>query len=323
MTTVPGIDVSYWQSEVDWPSVRASGQRFAFLKAMEGLSFTDPTFEDNWYGAKTVDLLRGAYSFFHPNQDPKQQADRFIQTMRNLNDGGELPCSIDLEVTDGISNQKILAGVKIWLDEVEQALGRKAMIYSGLSFLETSLTEAAGSPPAWTQEHALWLGWFPGHYIPGMSPLMPRGWSTWTFWQYSGKGRVGGIGVSVDQDLFNGTVEELYRFAGLQAPSPTLKTYVVVAGDSFQSIAGKYGVSVAELVGSNPQLLRIGERLTIPGQVRDPVPPPEPPQTYTVQAGDTLYAIANEFGTTISALVARNKISDPNAIQVGQVLVIG
>jgi LysM repeat protein len=45
--------------------------------------------------------------------------------------------------------------------------------------------------------------------------------------------------------------------------------------------------------------------------------------SYTVQPGDTLAAIAQRFGTTVSALAAENDIADPNLIFAGQVLVIG
>lgn len=51
-------------------------------------------------------------------------------------------------------------------------------------------------------------------------------------------------------------------------------------------------------------------------------PPPPPQQTYTVQQGDTLAAIAQQFGTTVQALQTANGIEDPNEILIGQVLVI-
>nr|MBA2633373.1 LysM peptidoglycan-binding domain-containing protein [Chloroflexota bacterium] len=41
-----------------------------------------------------------------------------------------------------------------------------------------------------------------------------------------------------------------------------------------------------------------------------------------VQAGDTLAAIAQRFGTTVEALQAANGIEDPDEIVIGQVLVI-
>ncbi len=54
---------------------------------------------------------------------------------------------------------------------------------------------------------------------------------------------------------------------------------------------------------------------------RTPTPAPAP-QTYTVQAGDTLAAVAVRFGTSVEALQAANGIDDTDVILVGQVLVI-
>ncbi|MFN2128343.1 MAG: LysM peptidoglycan-binding domain-containing protein, partial [Anaerolineales bacterium] len=43
---------------------------------------------------------------------------------------------------------------------------------------------------------------------------------------------------------------------------------------------------------------------------------------YTVKRGDTLYSIANYFGTTVNRLVNMNGIKNPRVIYVGQVLQI-
>jgi LysM repeat protein len=50
--------------------------------------------------------------------------------------------------------------------------------------------------------------------------------------------------------------------------------------------------------------------------------PPGTKLTYTVQAGDTLGGIAAKFNSTIEAIIKENKITDPNALFVGQQLVI-
>ena len=79
----------------------------------------------------------------------------------------------------------------------------------------------------------------------GNNADLPKGWFEWTFWQYSDKGQINGINASVDLNVFNGTLEELYKFAGAKIDTEepqTPKKHTVVAGDSFESIANQYGV---------------------------------------------------------------------------------
>lgn len=135
-------------------------------------------------------------------------------------------------------------------------------------------------------------------------------------------------------NVFNGTLEELYQFAGAKPVLSDSKPakHKVAAGDSFESIANKYGVTVRELVGANPQLLKTGDTLTIPVAVAIPSEGgssspgagggSSSPRTHTVKSGDTLYAIAVKYGTTVAAIASANSISNVNNISVGQVLVI-
>ncbi len=335
MATVPGIDVSYWDSGIDWPKVRATGQRFMFTKATEGDFYADPTFAANWSGAKAAGLLRGAYHFFRCNVDPNKQAKKFIDYVKTVKDNGELPPVLDLESHDGQPKDKIISRAKAWLDEVEKAFGRKPIIYSGQYFLQDYFSEAGGGPPKWAKDYPLWLAQYPNTYADGQQPFLPRGWFKWTFWQYSEKGRVNGINASVDLNVFNGTLEELYKFAGAEIitePPAEEKKHTVRAGDSFESIAIKYGVTVRELVSANPQLLKSGDSLTIPVAVAIPSESegssggaggvPSSQRTHTVKSGDTLYAIAIRYGTTVAAIASLNNIANPNQIKVGQVLKI-
>jgi murein DD-endopeptidase MepM/ murein hydrolase activator NlpD len=61
----------------------------------------------------------------------------------------------------------------------------------------------------------------------------------------------------------------------------------------------------------------------VPGRAlaQDPTVAPEAP-VYVVQAGDTLFRIAQRFGTTPEAIAAANSLQDPSLIHVGQRLVI-
>jgi GH25 family lysozyme M1 (1,4-beta-N-acetylmuramidase) len=325
MATVPGIDVSYWNAGIDWPKVRATGQRYVFAKASEGGSYADPTFDDNWRGAKTAGLLRGAYHFFRCNVDPKKQATKFIDYLQSMNDNGELPPVLDLETNDGQTKDKIIDRAKTWLDLVEAAFGKKPIIYSRQYFLQDYFSEVGGGPPSWAKDYPLWLAQYPNQYIPGTQPSLPRGWFKWTFWQYSEKGRINGINAKVDLNVFNGSLEDLYKFAGVTTdPQPTTKKHTIAAGDSFESIANKYGLTVREVVSANPQLLKTGEQLTIPAAIAIPDEDGDSPtpRTHTVKAGENLTVIAIKYGTTVAAIASANNITNINNISVGQVLAI-
>ena len=47
---------------------------------------------------------------------------------------------------------------------------------------------------------------------------------------------------------------------------------------------------------------------------------PGPATNYAVQAGDTLSSIASDRGTTVAELIKRNKIANPDLIQIGQII---
>ena len=97
-------------------------------------------------------------------------------------------------------------------------------------------------------------------------------------------------------------------------------------GDSFEAIANKYGVTVRELVGANPQLLKTGEQLTVAASAAIPSEnsggSASGQRTHTVRSGENLTIIAVKYGTTVAAIAAANGIVNINALGVGQVLII-
>jgi soluble lytic murein transglycosylase-like protein len=110
-------------------------------------------------------------------------------------------------------------------------------------------------------------------------------------------------------------------------------TYVVVKGDTLTGIARRYGSSEAAIAELNHipniDLVRIGQRLRIPGAPAAPVPAPAPapaaaPATaqHTVVPGQHLTAIATLYGTTVAVLADLNKLANPNRIRLGQVLLV-
>src|SRR5262245_10163417 len=75
---VQGIDVSYWQGNIDWQKVSDAGIHFAYIKATEGGDRVDPRFLHNWNAAKEAGVPRGAYHFMYWCRRAKEQAAWFV-----------------------------------------------------------------------------------------------------------------------------------------------------------------------------------------------------------------------------------------------------
>jgi len=197
---VQGIDVSHYQGVIDWALVAEAGMAFAFIKATEGTSEVDPQLQDNWSGAKAAGLLRGAYHFFQPGEDPQQQAENFLSAVQTV--PGDLPPVLDVEIPGDAS--EILAGVKAWLTAVAHATAKTPILYTSPSFWAQLGTSVSGFSqfPLWVAEYGV------------TTPKIPEGWTAWTFWQFSESGSVSGIEGAVDLDVFQGTLPQLRQMAG-------------------------------------------------------------------------------------------------------------
>ena len=99
--------------------------------------------------------------------------------------------------------------------------------------------------------------------------------------------------------------------------------YVVKQGDTLCDIAKKFNTTVNMIARYNgiidTGMLENDRVLRIPVTV---VPDLKPYQEYTIQDGDTLFKLAEQFGTTVEALAKLNGIEDTNEIWAGNILKI-
>jgi len=189
-----GIDVSLYQGIINWASVK-SQKTFAFIKATQGNSITDPKFSTNWSGAKAVGIPRGAYHFYQFRFDPISQANLFCSKL--VTDKGELPPVVDVEDTATPANASQL---KLFIDTVTSSLGIRPIIYTG-SWWWTN-ARWGGSVP-WAKDYALWVAYYS---LTAAVPVLPTDWKTYQYWQYTSSGVVAGISGNVDLNRYNGVV---------------------------------------------------------------------------------------------------------------------
>jgi lysozyme len=208
-----GLDVSHFQKTVDWPRVAAAGKVFSYIKASEGALTPDAFFEANRRQASKSKIIVGAYHLFHPGKPVADQVTLFVGKVGTI-EPGELPPVLDLEVPDewkAIAKADRIKLVLAWLQQVEQKLSVRPIIYAGPDFVESIL----GSDLQ-LAKYRLWLADY------ALQPDFPDPWSDWTFWQFTDRGAVDGITGHVDLDTFNGSRDDLNALLVKAAPATIL-----------------------------------------------------------------------------------------------------
>lgn len=124
--------------------------------------------------------------------------------------------------------------------------------------------------------------------------------------------------------------------------APEIARHLVVEGDTVGSIAAAYGLDVASVLSANglgpTSLIFPGEAIVLPladpsvvqpnpvgtppADAASPAPPSTSADTHVVEAGDTLFALAEAYGVTVAELDAANALGGSTLIVPGQVLVV-
>ena len=176
--TLPGADVSVYQGSINWG--QASGSlKWAYAKATEGTGLDDATFKSNWAAMKKQGVTRGAYHFFHPSESGKAQADHFLARVGAMGPG-DLPPMLDWEKNDGVSLSTGEANAQAFIDGIHAKTGRATILYTSPGLWPQMSAKSFGTNPLWVAD---WL------YNPTACPVLPSGWNSWVYWQWTNKGR--------------------------------------------------------------------------------------------------------------------------------------
>lgn len=198
MANAQGIDVSSFQGTFNWQAEKGSIS-FAFVKATEGNTITDPEFARNWQQAKAIGIVRGAYCLGHPRDGAAANAEHFVSVVRARGlEAGDL-LALDLEVSDGLAPAQVAAYARNFCADVERATGRPPVVYTFIDFAREGNCAGLGGYPLWIANPSS----APGH------PTVPAPWTRWHFHQYATN--------IVDRDVFNGDTAALREFAN---PAP-------------------------------------------------------------------------------------------------------
>lgn len=213
-TTLRMVDISHHNNVTDWTALSHAVDGI-FIKATEGVSYTDPQFSNYASSAIAAGMSSGYYHYFWPTSDislATQQAQHFYDTIKDYSYA--LVPVLDVEETGGQSAAVICADVKAFADEFERLSGQKIMIYCCPNFADTYLSSDMS-----LSEYQLWIA----HYYVE-TPRVTQVWPSYVVWQYTDKISVAGVSDPVDVDI---ATEKVFLTGAAPASSVSAQSILV------------------------------------------------------------------------------------------------
>ncbi|WP_158848951.1 lysozyme [Saccharothrix deserti] len=204
-STIPGMDVSSHQGDVDWPHWWGQGKRFAYVKATEGTGYRNPKFGQQYDGSYQVGMVRGAYHFALPDRsDGAAQAHYFVDNGGGWSpDGRTLPGTLDIEYNPygddtcyGLAPDAMVTWIRQFSETYRARTGRWPVIYTSTLWWD----RCTGRVGDFTETNPVWVA----RYADSVGPL-PHRWAVHAIWQHTS--------TPIDQNLFNGTMDDLVALA--------------------------------------------------------------------------------------------------------------
>ena len=192
--TIKGIDVSYWQYDIDWQQVKDSGIDFVIIRlawrgSTEGGLDVDSYAKTNYEGAKAAGLKVGGY-FFSQAITPEEAVEE-AEYLLEMTEGWEfdMPIVYDWEQTGNrtanMDPRTLTDCAKAFCSTIEDA-GLDAMVY--FSFMMAHY----GIYLEELTDYGFWLAMY--------SSVMDFPYKV-DMWQYTDSGTVPGIEGAVDLNI--------------------------------------------------------------------------------------------------------------------------
>lgn len=192
-----GIDVSVFQSGINWEKVRASGVDFAMVKATQGRSeqnpalrmFTDSFFIRNMIGAQKSGIRLGVYHYLTAQTvtEAIEEADYYLSVISPYKSAVSLYAAVDVESKYLPADKSMLTMIINAFCKRVQRAGFTPMVYTNPNFLKNRIGDISVWP--------LWLAlWRDKKFVPSKED-----YPNIRIWQW-GAESVDGIGGKTDAD---------------------------------------------------------------------------------------------------------------------------
>lgn len=185
---VQGIDVAERHGLIDWPTVRAGGADFAYIRATRGVDRRDAMFAANWSASYAAGLRRGAIHGFSPCRPAVEQARNFVVTVPRVTDA--LPAALEIE--DGpdceapLARQGLIDEVGRFARLVESHTGKPVLVMIPPAIEARYRLSAAIGRPLWAT----------GSFFAPTYLSRP-----WRMWRASTRRRIEGTEVPVNWNV--------------------------------------------------------------------------------------------------------------------------
>jgi len=310
-----GIDISHWQANLD---IASTGAQFVICKATQGTTFVDPSCDRHYQIAKRLGLKLGVYHYASGG-DPIAEADFFVRNIKGYI--GEAILILDWEKNQNGRYHEHASWCLKFLNRVKELTGVKPLVY-----MSASVIKVADWSSVVNGDYGLWVAGYPDNrdswdlpqFIWDVSP-----WKFYAIWQYTSSGG------RLDRDVFMGDATAWDKYANpsgsatpspAPAPAPTRKSNEdlateVIRGDWGNGQERKNRLTAAGYDYGAIQNI-VNQRLA--GSSGASTASNCSAVYYTVQKGDTLWGIAQKYGTTYQEIARLSGIPDPNKIYPGQ-----